>query len=180
MLEIICSGLGGQGVLVAGMIIADIAMEDGKNVSWYPSYGFEMRGGAANCEIKIDDGDLPSPYCIEADIVYTLSEQAIDTYESRVKPGGVLLVNSSIVSEDRTYRDDIKVIKVPAIEIAKELENSRGTNIVMLGAMAAAAEAYDENHVREGVKHYFGKKGKNNPKNDLCFDRGAEEARKQL
>ena len=55
MIEIICSGIGGQGVLVAGMVLADIAMEDGKNVSWYPSYGFEMRGGAANCEVKIGD-----------------------------------------------------------------------------------------------------------------------------
>ena len=59
MIEIICSGIGGQGVLVAGMVLADIAMEDGKNVSWYPSYGFEMRGGAANCEVKIGDEDLP-------------------------------------------------------------------------------------------------------------------------
>ena len=58
MKEIICSGIGGQGVLVAGNILADIAMEDGLNVSWYPSYGFEMRGGAANCELKIGEGDL--------------------------------------------------------------------------------------------------------------------------
>ena len=69
MIEIICSGIGGQGVLVAGMVLADIAMEDGKNVSWYPSYGFEMRGGAANCEVKIGDEDLQSPYCYEPDIL---------------------------------------------------------------------------------------------------------------
>ena len=180
MIEIICSGIGGQGVLVAGNIIADIAMEDGKNVSWYPSYGFEMRGGAANCEIKIDDGDLQSPYCIEADILFTMSEKAIDTYEERVKPGGVLLVNSSIVDPERKYRDDIKVIKVPATAIAQEAENARGTNIVMLGAMAAASELYDEEHVRAGVQNYFGKKGKHNPQNDVCFDRGAEAARAQL
>ena len=180
MKEIICSGVGGQGVLVAGMIIADIAMEDGHNVSWYPSYGFEMRGGAANCEIKISDGDLQSPYCLEPEILYTLSESAIDTIEDRLKPGGVLLVNSSLVSEERTYRDDIKVIKVAATEIANELKNSRAANIVMLGAMAAASELYDEEHVKQGVQNYFAKKGKNNPKNDLCFDKGAEEARRQL
>ena len=180
MKEIICSGVGGQGVLVAGMIIADIAMEDGHNESWYPSYGFEMRGGAANCEIKISDGDLQSPYCLEPEILYTLSESAIDTFEDRLKPGGVLLVNSSLVSEERTYRDDIKVIKVAATEIANELKNSRAANIVMLGAMAAASELYDEEHVKQGVQNYFAKKGKNNPKNDLCFDKGAEEARRQL
>ena len=107
-------------------------MEDGLNVSWYPSYGFEMRGGAANCELKIGEGDLLSPYCLEADVLYTMSECAIDRFEDRLKPGGTLLINSSIVSDDRKYRDDIKVIKVPATDIANECKNGRGTNIVML------------------------------------------------
>lgn len=180
MKEIICSGIGGQGVLVAGLIIADVAMEEGKNVSWYPSYGFEMRGGAANCEIKIGEEDLQSPYCLEPEILFTMSESAIDTYESRLKPGGVLLVNSSLVSEDRTYRDDIKVIKVPATDIANELNNARGTNIVMLGAMAAASDLYDVDEMRAGVENYFAKKGKNNPKNVQCYNSGAEAAMKQM
>ena len=86
MIEVICSGFGGQGVLVAGMILADAGMEDNKQVSWYPSYGFEMRGGAANCDVKISDEEIPSPFCLEPDIVYTLNETAIDTYESRSSP----------------------------------------------------------------------------------------------
>jgi len=138
MIEVICSGFGGQGVLVAGMILADAGMEDDKQVSWYPSYGFEMRGGAANCDVKISDEEIPSPYCLEPDIVYTLNEAAIDTYESRLKPGGILLVNSTLVPEARTSRSDIRVIKVPATQIAAELGNTRGTNIVMLGALACA------------------------------------------
>lgn len=180
MIEVICSGFGGQGVLVAGMILADAGMEDNKQVSWYPSYGFEMRGGAANCDVKISDGEIPSPYCLEPDVVYTLNEQAIDTYESRLKPGGVLLVNSSLVPEGRTYRDDIKVVKVPATDIADELQNPRGTNIVMLGALACASEKYDEDKMRAAVEHYFAKKGKVNPKNAQCFDRGADAARGQV
>lgn len=180
MVEIICSGIGGQGVLVAGMVLADIAMEDGKNVSWYPSYGFEMRGGAANCEVKISDESLKSPYCLEPDILLTMSESAIDTFEERLKPGGILLVNSSLVNKDRKYRDDIKVIKVPATEIAGELNNSRGTNIIMLGALAGASDLYDADHVREGMEHYFSKKGKNNPKNAEAFDRGVQSALEQL
>ena len=180
MIEVICSGFGGQGVLVAGMILADAGMEAGKNVSWYPSYGFEMRGGAANCDVKISDEEIPSPYCLEPDVVYTLNEQAIDTYESRLKPGGVLLVNSTLVPESRTYRDDIIVIKVPATDIATELKNPKGTNIVMLGALACASDKYDEDEMRAAVEHYFGKKGKNNPKNTECFNRGAEAARSQL
>ena len=180
MNEIICSGVGGQGVLVAGMILADMAMEDGKNVSWYPSYGFEMRGGAANCELKIGDEGLQSPYCLEPDVLYTLSESAIDSFEDRLKPGGVLLVNSSLTSDDRKYRDDITVIKVPATDIANVLMNSRGTNLVMLGAMAAASDLYDIDQMQAGIKHYFGKKGKNNSKNDQCFLRGVEAAGGQL
>ena len=180
MIEIICSGIGGQGVLVAGMVLADVAMEDGKNVSWYPSYGYEMRGGAANCEVKISDEALQSPYCLEPDILLTMSEAAIDTYEERLKPGGVLLVNSSLVSEDRKYRDDIKVFKIPATEIANELDNHRGTNIIMLGALAGASELYDVDHVRAGMEHYFNKKGKNNPKNVAAFDRGTQCAQEQL
>lgn len=180
MVEVICSGIGGQGVLVAGMIIADAAMEEGKQVSWYPSYGFEMRGGAANCEIKFDDGEIPSPFCREADILYTLDEGAIDRYESRLKPGGILLINSSIVDPERKFRDDIKVIRIPATDIVSELKNPRGTNILMLGAMAAASPLYDEEKMRAAVDYYFEKKGKNNPKNAICFNRGAEEAKKQL
>ena len=180
MVEIICSGIGGQGVLVAGMVLADIAMEEGKNVSWYPSYGFEMRGGAANCEVKISDDALQSPYCLEPDILLTMSESAIDTFEERLKPGGVLLVNSSLVNPDRKYRDDIKVIKVPATDLANELNNHRGTNIIMLGALAGASELYDVDEVREGMNHYFDKKGKNNPKNVAAFDAGAKAAQAQL
>ncbi len=180
MIEIICSGFGGQGILVAGMIIADAGMEQGKQVSWYPSYGFEMRGGEANCDIKISDGDLPSPYCLAPDIVFTLNEAAVNKYESRLKKGGILLVNSSMVDENREYRDDIKVIKVPATDIANELGNPRGTNIVMIGALACASDDYDEAYMRGAVDHYFAKKGKVNAKNALCFDRGAQEARKQL
>mgnify|MGYP003288754747 CR=1 FL=1 len=130
--------------------------------------------------VKISDEEIPSPFCLEPDIVYTLNETAIDTYESRLKPGGVLLVNSSLVPDERTYRDDIQVIKVPATTIADELGNPKGTNIVMLGALACASDLYDEAAMRHAVEHYFGKKGKVNPKNAQCFDRGADEARKQL
>ena len=89
MTEIICSGFGGQGVLVAGMILADAGMEDGKNVTWYPSYGSEMRGGTANCNIKISDEEIPSPYCHELDILYTLNDAAIDKFESQIRKGGI-------------------------------------------------------------------------------------------
>ena len=95
MTEIICSGFGGQGVLVAGMILADAGMEDGKNVTFYPTYGAAMRGGSASCNVVISEEEIASPFCKKADIVLTMNETAIDEFESKLRPGGLLLVNSS-------------------------------------------------------------------------------------
>ncbi|MPM38663.1 NADH-dependent phenylglyoxylate dehydrogenase subunit gamma [bioreactor metagenome] len=180
MVEIICSGFGGQGVLVAGMILADAAMEQGKNVTWYPSYGSEMRGGTANCNVKVSDEEIASPYCRKLDILYTLNDAAIDKFEAMLRSGGLLLVNSDLAKPDRKYRDDIVVVKIPATEVAAELGNSRGTNVTMLGALASASPDFDVAYMRSAVDHYFAKKGKVNPKNALCFDRGAELAAKEL
>ena len=173
MTEIICSGFGGQGVLVAGMILADAGMEDGKNVTWYPSYGSEMRGGTANCNIKISEEEIPSPYCHQLDILYTLNDAAIDKFESSLRPGGLLLVNSSLVHE-REYRDDIQVVKVPMTEIAAEYENPKGANIVMMGAMAANSDLFTEDDLERLTNEFFEKKGKINPKNGLCFRAGTQ------
>ena len=179
MTEIICSGFGGQGVLVAGMILADSGMEAGKNVTWYPSYGAEMRGGTAGCNVVISDEEIASPFCAQVDILFTMNESAIDKYESKLRPGVLLLVNSSIVHADKTYRDDVKVVKVSATDIANELGNPRGANIVMLGALAEAHPDFDGDYMCGAIDTYFAKKGKTNPKNALCFKRGAEEAAKQ-
>lgn len=179
MTEIICSGFGGQGVLVAGLILADAGMEEGKNVTWYPSYGAEMRGGTANCSVKISDEEIASPYCDALDILCAMNDTSIDKFEGQLRTGGLLVVNSSIASKDRVYRSDIKVIKVPATDIGNELGNPRGTNIVMLGALAHASPDFDEVYMRSAIDNYFAKKGKFNPKNVVCFDRGAEEAAKQ-
>ena len=180
MVEIICSGFGGQGILVAGLILADAGMEEGKNVTWYPSYGAEMRGGTANCNIKISEDERASPYCEHLDILYTLNEASIGKFEAQLKPGGLLLVNSSLTSPERSYRPDITVIKVPATDVSNELENSRGANIVMLGALSQASADFDAAYMRSAVDKYFAKKGKVNPLNALCFDQGVRIAAEQM
>ncbi len=172
MVEIICAGFGGQGVLTAGMMLIDAGMEQGKNVLFYPSYGSEMRGGTANCSVKISDKKIASPICKTLDILFSMNAPAIDKFESRLKPGGLLLVNSSVVPDDRTYRDDIKVVKVPVTDIATELENPKGANIVMLGALAANSDLFTPEYMEEAIEKFFLKKGKKNPKNALCFQRG--------
>jgi 2-oxoglutarate ferredoxin oxidoreductase subunit gamma len=182
MVEIICSGFGGQGVLNAGMILADAGMEEGKNVTWFPSYGSEMRGGTANCNVKISDEEIPSPYCSELDIVCSLNDASIDKFQSMIRPRGILLVNSSLAKEDRSYREDIRVIKVPCTDIANEVGNSKGANIVMLGALAHTSEDFDEAYMRKAILYFFEKKGKAkfNAKNAECFDRGVEAAKNQV
>ena len=127
--------------------------------------GFMIQGGDSNgdgtgspelSDIGLAEAgtDSDKKYCITGEFL-------ANGYENKIKKGGLLLVNSSLVSDDRTYRDDIRVVKIPATDIAGELNNPRGTNIVMLGALAEAAEQYDAEHVRAGIDHYFSKSGKN-------------------
>ena len=112
MVEMICAGFGGQGVLTTGLILAEAGMKLGMNVLWYPSYGSEMRGGTANCTVKFSDKEIASPCAKKIDILMGMNAPAIDKFESSLRPGGLLLVNSSLVHE-REYRDDIRVVKVP-------------------------------------------------------------------
>lgn len=138
MVEMICAGFGGQGVLTTGLILAEAGMKLGMNVLWYPSYGSEMRGGTANCTVKFSDKEIASPCAKKIDILMGMNAPAIDKFESSLRPGGLLLVNSSLVHE-REYRDDIRVVKVPMTEIAAEHENPKGANIVMMAAMAMSS-----------------------------------------
>ena len=174
MVEMICAGFGGQGVLTTGLIIAHSAMMLGKEITWYPSYGSEMRGGTANCTIKINDGPIASPYSKHPDIVCALNAPAIDKFEANIKPGGYLFVNASLVDNDRKYRDDIKVVKVPMTEVALENDNPRGANLVLLGAVAAHTGLFKLSELDEQVTAYFAKKGKINPKNSLCLYAGSK------
>ena len=170
MKEIICAGFGGQGVLVAGMIIIYAGMGEGKQVTWFPSYGAEMRGGTANCTVKISEEEIASPYVKQIDVLMAMNETSIDKFESKLRPNGVLLVNSSIVSPNREYRDDIRVIQVPANDIAAQTNNPKGLNIIMLGALAEATDIFEKDYLKKSMNQYFADKGKKNPKNDICFD----------
>ncbi len=174
--EMICAGFGGQGVLTAGMILINAGMELDKNVLFYPSYGSEMRGGTANCTVKISDGLIASPISKNPDILLTMNTPAIDKFEDQLKPGGLLLVNSSIVPDDRTYRDDIKVVKVPATDIAMDVNNPKGANLVMLGALAANSDLFTVEYLEQAIVSFFEKKGKGkfNEKNVACYRRGVE------
>lgn len=172
MTEIICAGFGGQGVLITGMILAYCGMQEGKYFTWYPSYGSEMRGGTANCNVKISDEEIASPYAKHLDILVSMNDVAINKFEPTMKPGATLITNSTLLSPKRVFRDDIKVVKVPATEIAAKLNNIKGTNIVMLGALCGATHIFEQEFMKHSIDEYFAKKGKINPQNAVCFEEG--------
>ena len=169
MTELILAGFGGQGVLTAGLLLISAGMKKGNNVTFYPSYGAEMRGGTANCSVKISQKKIASPMVKEPDILFTLNEPAIDRFERSIKPGGVLLVNSSLVKADRKYRDDIKVYKVPVTDIANELNNPRAANVAMLGVLAAKTGLFDADYLIEQINEYFEGRGRKVPANEQVY-----------
>ena len=116
--EIICAGFGGQGVLTAGLILAEAGFRKGQNLTWYPSYGSEMRGGTANCNVKLSDEEIGSPYCNELDILLAMNAPSVERFEHMIKPGGILLYNRDMVEADKITRQDITALSVPANELS--------------------------------------------------------------
>jgi 2-oxoglutarate ferredoxin oxidoreductase subunit gamma len=134
--EIVISGFGGQGVLFAGEMLAYAGMAEGKHVTWFPSYGPEMRGGTANCIVIISDEEIGSPMVRNPQVVIAMNLPSLDKYENQLKKGGLMIINSSIVNRP-VKREDIRVLSIPGNEIAEELGNSRLTNMIMLGGLVA-------------------------------------------
>ncbi|HBF41552.1 MAG TPA: 2-oxoacid:ferredoxin oxidoreductase subunit gamma [Anaerolineaceae bacterium] len=132
--EILIAGFGGQGVLFAGQLLAYAAMDEGKQVTWIPSYGPEMRGGTANCTVIISDEEIGSPLVSHPQAVIAMNRPSLDKYEPLVKPDGVLVVNTSMVDR-KTTRTDIKVVEVDANAMAEKLGDKRMSNMVLLGAL---------------------------------------------
>ncbi len=177
MKSIVCAGFGGQGVLTAGLIIARTGMENGSQVTWIPSYGSEMRGGTANCGVIISDKKIASPFVKNIDVLIAMNVPSMQKFQSQVVPGGLIVSNSSII-RDMEFRDDVRVIEVEATDIADKLQNARGANIVMLGALAAADSYFSKDVMGNGIESFFASKGKNNPLNRECFLGGYEAASK--
>ncbi len=134
--EIIIAGFGGQGVLFGGQLLAYAGMDEGKNVTWIPAYGPEMRGGTANCTTIISDEEIGSPFVLHPSAVIVMNRPSLDKYEDQVKPGGLLVVNASMLDRP-VKRSDIRVAEVLAGPIAEKLGDLRMTNMVLLGALLA-------------------------------------------
>ncbi len=135
--EIIFAGFGGQGVILAGKILALAGMSDGKFVSHIPSYGAAMRGGTANCSVIVSDEEIASPVIEKPDVVVALNKPSMTKFEQWLKPGGLLIYNKSLIDIEPS-RKDIKKLALPCSEIAEETNNPRGTNMVVLGCLSKA------------------------------------------
>lgn len=149
--EIVIAGFGGQGVLFAGQLLAYAALDSGKETTWIPSYGPEMRGGTANCTVIIADEEIGSPLVRNPQAVIALNLPSMDKYEPLVIPGGVLVVNSSMVNR-APQRTDIQVIQIPGNEIAEQLGDKRMTNMVMLGALLTALPVLPLDAIEKALK----------------------------
>ena len=135
--EIIMAGFGGQGVMLIGTLLTYAGKEEGKAVSWLPSYGPEMRGGTANCAVCVSDEGIASPVVVEPTSAIVMNLPSFERFHRTVVPGGVLIVNSSLVKVD-DLRKDSSVQMVPANDEARELGSDRVANMVCLGALVGA------------------------------------------
>lgn len=174
--KIICFGFGGQGVLTAGKILLHSAYKKGLYTTWFPSYGNEMRGGAANCNVIISDERIASPYADHPDILICLNELAIDRFEKTMQSGGTLFVNTSLVKDGRVYRPDIHVIGASVTDKARELGSERNANLCMLGKVVSETNLFTVDEFKEYLCDYFTEKGKSkyNEKNTEIYLAGTQ------
>lgn len=136
----VIAGFGGQGVLLAGEVLANAFMLDNKNVTWYPCYGAEMRGGTVNCEIVMNDTEEVSAVNLkEADFVVALNQASVERFVSKIKKGGWMIANSSLAKEIKT-RDDINYVFAPMTKMAEGIGNIKMTNILALGIAAKVSK----------------------------------------
>jgi 2-oxoglutarate ferredoxin oxidoreductase subunit gamma len=176
--EIIIAGFGGQGVLFGGQVLAYAAMDSGKHVTWIPSYGPEMRGGTANCTVIIADDEIGSPLVKNPPLAVALNLPSFDKYEELLAPGGILIVNQSMVDRD-AKRDDINVIFVPCNEIAEEIGDKKLMNMVAMGALLTALPEVTVKDIEKALEGHLPARHKHLlPKNYEALKRGFEAGEK--
>ena len=171
--QLIIAGFGGQGVLSMGQLLAYAGLSEGKNVTWLPSYGPEMRGGTANCNVIISEGAIGSPVVTEATAAIIMNKPSLDKFQPSVIPGGLLLINSSLIDK-KSNRGDIETIYIPANDIAAEMNNPKVANMIILGAYLKKTNIVHAESVLESLKKVLGPgKEKMIPVNREALAKGA-------
>jgi len=139
--EILLAGFGGQGIMLMGKLLAQAGLGCKKNVTWMPSYGAEVRGGTAYSMTKISDGPIASPVVTHPDILVVMNEPSLVKYEDKLKPGGILIMNKSLISA-KHHRKDISAVSLPMTELASKLGSARSANMVAIGALLKRSKLF--------------------------------------
>jgi len=153
------AGFGGQGVLSMGLNLAEAAMLEGKEVTYLPSYGAEVRGGTANCTVAISDNEIASPVASSPEFIVAMNQPSAVKFQNQIQSGGLFFINSSLVKAELS-RGDIVVFSVPASRIAEELGNPKSANMVMLGAFTKKSGVVSIESIKKGLKISLGSKPK--------------------
>jgi len=134
--SIIIGGFGGQGILFLGNLLAHAGMLEGREVTWFPSYGAEMRGGTANCTVIISDELIGCPVVTNPDILIAMNDASLTRFQPKLKQNGILIFDSSLINGE-AFREDIEAFGVPATETARKIGDTKSANMVLLGALIA-------------------------------------------
>ena len=160
MKEILLGGLGGQGVLTAGTMIAEMAIYKGYKATWSPEYGSAMRGGTASCVVKFGKERIYSPEKEEPDILLAMNNETLTKFISIVKPNGVVIINSNMVTLPQTIRTDVSILSVPCLKLAEQIHHPKGANIIMSGMIIKETGEFTLQEAIEGMNETFRRKGK--------------------
>ena len=174
------AGFGGQGVMTMGKFLASATCDStDKNVTFFPSYGAEQRGGTANCFVVISDGFIGAPLMDTMDDLVVMNGPSLDKFLGRLKTGGKLFINSSIVDENKIKRDDLTLVKAPVTELALELGNAKVLNIIMLGLYIGYTDIIDSKIVWDTIEKKLASKASLLPLNKQAFEKGLELGKAQ-
>jgi 2-oxoglutarate ferredoxin oxidoreductase subunit gamma len=177
--NICVAGFGGQGVMSLGKFLAEATCNStDKNITFFPSYGAEQRGGTANCFVVISDDFIGAPLMDEMDDLIVMNDPSLDKFVGRLKSGGTLFINSSIV-DSKIERDDVKLIKAPVTDLALELGNAKVLNVIMLGVYVGYTEVIAPEIVWDTIEKKLASKAKLLPLNKQAFEKGLELGRAQ-
>ena len=167
------AGFGGQGVLLMGYVLSYSALSKDLNVTYFPSYGAEMRGGTANCTVTVSDEPIASPVASNPDVLIAMNGPSLEKFEDKVKENGLIIINETLI-KDEIKRKDVEVLKVPLAKLAKEVGSDRAANMIMIGAVCAKAGLLSLEETITGMKNALKGKEKFFDFNQKGIERGFE------
>jgi 2-oxoglutarate ferredoxin oxidoreductase subunit gamma len=177
--EIVIAGFGGQGIMLTGKLLAQTAMRAGKEVTYMSSYGAEVRGGTANCMVVISEEKIACPVVAKPDSLIVMSKASLNKFAPRLKKGGLLIMNVSLIDSDPELDDSIEVVALPADELAVELGSQKSANMVVLGAYLQKRGYLGLDTAAEALEDVLAERyHKMLPVNVAALQKGAEFARK--